>query len=377
VELGSSFGFGQVVAIKAKDPSGAWVEMYKGAALRSEYETLMRTRTYWRWSPDACRVHFMTTEFRIEMDTSEATGIAAWNYIDFIRVFGATSIQTGALPTGATHVIYVPEANSFGTDSFDFMATDCPGDDYRSSTDATISLFTAAVNDPPTLISIEGMLVPIGTDALAFRLPVADVDEPHRLEIIITQLPDVGQLLEGQRLITHVPAVLAMGSSSNLTYVPPVHFEPIDHGTQYPQRRALQRTHQLDDLGRIRTSLSFQATDSQGLSSNLSLSLHIAVCSPGSGMGIEQGVAQCVSCTPGTSAPSLSRESCWLAQLVHFSPVIEPLNASSVPLVHISVQRAPLRATHVKSGCRLSLAHPFVMCVLLAFFELMQASQQQ
>eukprot|EP00966_Prymnesium_polylepis_P175773 4068559-Prymnesium_polylepis.1 len=62
IEVGSPRGMGHIVAIKVKDGSGAWVQLYGGSALTevaSEYATRQK---YWQWAPDACRSHFTTSE---------------------------------------------------------------------------------------------------------------------------------------------------------------------------------------------------------------------------------------------------------------------------------------------------------------------------
>merc|ERR1711871_984139 len=129
---------GHITAIKAKDPRGNWVALYTGTPLLDVHRLHVQTKSYWRWVPKACRVHFKTTELRIEVDTSAQTGIADWNYIDYVKVFGAPSLQPAALPTNTTAVVYVPDTNANGADTFEYPASDCPGRLLRYSASAKI-----------------------------------------------------------------------------------------------------------------------------------------------------------------------------------------------------------------------------------------------
>lgn len=79
-----------------------------------------------------------------QVDTTAETGVADWNYIDYVRVFGATKLQAAALPDGVSAVVYVPDAEAFGADSFEYRATDCPGDLFRFSADGVVSFDISA-----------------------------------------------------------------------------------------------------------------------------------------------------------------------------------------------------------------------------------------
>ena len=124
------------------------------------------------------------------MDTSSATGITDWNYIDYVRVYGAPLLQPAALPSGHSTVVYVPHEHANGADQFSYSASDCPGNIFRFSRPSEeIHISIAAVNDPPEATS-DHIEIPSGENAnvhLAYR----DVDDPLgvNLTITLTQLP--------------------------------------------------------------------------------------------------------------------------------------------------------------------------------------------
>ena len=196
VEVGSPRGMGQVVSVRVKDPDGHWQQMYAGAALTAVASLHTRTRKYWQWVPsDSCRPHFVASEFRIEVDTSSETGIGDWNYIDYVKVYGASTLQLAALPPHLDTVVYVPDANAFGADSFQYRATDCAGDLVRLSPVGTVRIDIAPVNDAPvahdsafTMSIQERALVP---------LLFSDVDElSANLTVFILTLPSDATLID-------------------------------------------------------------------------------------------------------------------------------------------------------------------------------------
>ena len=86
---------GMVTRIHARSPGGEWVPIYDAPALTSTPSS-----TYWYWLPSVCRTHFLTTDLRVEIDTSEQTGVADWNYIDYVKLYGASTLQAAAHVTG-------------------------------------------------------------------------------------------------------------------------------------------------------------------------------------------------------------------------------------------------------------------------------------
>ena len=102
-EIGSSRGMGQVVGIKARDPDGAWMQIYEGRAMTEVGKTYKETKRYWQWSAEVCRTHFLASVFRIELDTTAETGIDDWNYIDYAKVRVARC--RGAFVARATVVV--------------------------------------------------------------------------------------------------------------------------------------------------------------------------------------------------------------------------------------------------------------------------------
>ena len=144
---------------------------------------------------------FLTDTIRIEVDTSEETGAKDWNYIDAVEIHGSTSIQAGALRQksniGATggrvtsnvKVVYVPNLNAHGDDSFEYTANDCTGDTFRASEPGLVSIAIDGVNDTPMLI-VDAASVTNTAGQLNFSALVADIETVNsQLVIEITALP--------------------------------------------------------------------------------------------------------------------------------------------------------------------------------------------
>ena len=74
------------------------MELYRGKALIEEEREYRSLQEYWQWAPDVCRTSFLATDFRIEVDTSVETGIAEWNYLDYMKVYGTHPTPRPALP---------------------------------------------------------------------------------------------------------------------------------------------------------------------------------------------------------------------------------------------------------------------------------------
>ena len=79
---------------------------------------------------------------------SEETGIADWNYIDYVLVYGSLGdIQPAALRTGVNAVVYVPDADAYGDDFFSFYSTDCAAARGKCPVVAAVQLATAASSE--------------------------------------------------------------------------------------------------------------------------------------------------------------------------------------------------------------------------------------
>jgi len=197
VEFGASRGMGAIVGVKAKTPGGEWVELYKGRALISEWNEYKSTGSYWKWAPAICRTHFLATDFRVEVDTSAETGIADWNEIDYMKVYGTHSLQPAVLPHGQGAIVYVPRPNAHGADAFTFAASDCTGNIFRSGQPQTISFDIRPVNDAPTTDGADGAVQRAWTDVhvpLAITLAAADADAADTLTYAITRPPRIATL---------------------------------------------------------------------------------------------------------------------------------------------------------------------------------------
>ena len=98
-----------------------------------------------------------------------------------------SEIQPAALRTGINTVVYVPDADAYGSDSFAFVATDCPGSMLRDSEPSIITIAIAAVNDAPVAIE-QTVTLPVDTSLSLLLLSASDVDDAG-LNYTITRLP--------------------------------------------------------------------------------------------------------------------------------------------------------------------------------------------
>ena len=134
VNVGSQRGSQQVVAIRAMEwRNGAkhsdWIPIFRGSADPEESAKMKDYNLYNEWAPPkVCRQPFKTKHLRIEIDTNT---ISEWNYIDYIKLVGATSLQNAIIQRPATSVLYVPNEHFNGQDSFKYAVTDCLGDSFK------------------------------------------------------------------------------------------------------------------------------------------------------------------------------------------------------------------------------------------------------
>ena len=231
----------------------------------------------------------------MEVDTSAETGIADWNYIDYARVYGSLELPSAALISGTRQLLYIPDENSNGADSFVYVATDCAGDLFRSSFPGIISFEIEAVNDAPTAatttyvvrISPANPSHDLDLGALVF-----DQETPIPALIVkLTHLPPVGAFFDGsQRLLaSHLPHTIA--HPQKIVRMVLSSLNGIDETTV--NKTLFQRT--------LTTGLTFSVEDpeEEGLSASATLSLYLLdeelVCPSGSVISkvVGQGCENC------------------------------------------------------------------------------------
>lgn len=152
ITIGENRGMWSIVKIKAWDSSTSrWQTLYAGDADPDEWKLYRATNRYNHFEPSSiCQTTFTTSVVRIEMDTY---AIVDWNELDYVKVVGATTLKTGVLTTDAAtqtaQVMYVPDADFTGVDSFAFEGCDCAYDSGRISNEETVTISVLPVNDPP------------------------------------------------------------------------------------------------------------------------------------------------------------------------------------------------------------------------------------
>lgn len=113
----------------------------------------------------------------------------------------AVGPKHGKLTGTAPNLVYVPNANSYGTDSFRFVANDGTID----SSPATIQIVVAAANDPPVARKMKVSVA--GNTKKVFRLKGSDIDTPKaKLRYQIVKKPKTGKLkcTKGGK-VTYIP----------------------------------------------------------------------------------------------------------------------------------------------------------------------------
>jgi hypothetical protein len=159
VTIGSPRGGGAVVNVLARDlSSGRWQSMYQGAAQREKGARTNGLGDYFTFDERLCRAPFKTDALRIELDTTEETGIADWSAIDYIELIGSPELQPGVLRSGGSgssatrrRLLYVPDPDQSGEDSFSFVTSDCLGDWQRESEATPATVAIASAQDAPLI----------------------------------------------------------------------------------------------------------------------------------------------------------------------------------------------------------------------------------
>ena len=156
ITIGCTRGCYSVVGVKAKYVNGSsgapyseWVTMWKGATDPNKDADRFQKGLYLHFSPPTCHLSFKTTMLRIEIDTTKETGSSDWNYIDYIKLHGTQKMQSAVLRAPSTTLLYVPDKDQNGYDSFEYRASDCLGNDFRASEYRRITLHIKPQNDPP------------------------------------------------------------------------------------------------------------------------------------------------------------------------------------------------------------------------------------
>jgi len=225
-EIGHPRGAGAIVRIKVKDPQDQWYTMYDEKVNQEKFKIVNERHTYFKMNPDICRPFFKADVIRIELDTSSETGIADWNYIDYIKILGSEDMQTSMIRYPSTSVWYKPHENEYGDDSFEYMTYDCGGDRLRSSKPATVAMTITPVEDTP-----EAQTVPLGEDGFvhanltANRTEIRIVATEHDDEIVtmtLSKAPDGGTLSDGTGELTTNSAIQVENNQAVLSLLRPV-----------------------------------------------------------------------------------------------------------------------------------------------------------
>lgn len=93
-----------------------------------------------------CRTIFKTSVIKLVFDTGFSKQQLM---VDAVRLSGTLDVPVGAVTSRSRSLVYVPDANAFGIDDFQYIVTDCPFKDERSSDPSRITVPISGVTDPP------------------------------------------------------------------------------------------------------------------------------------------------------------------------------------------------------------------------------------
>lgn len=240
--------------------------------------------------------------------------------------------------TQSVSLVYVPHPNAYGTDNFEYKASDCPGDIFRSSAPATVSFAISPVNDVPMQLATVLNVTLVGdTDDLTTVQPfdmrsiVNDVETPFtQLTLTFTTLPSTATFFDGGNVISTLPHKL---SGDTVTF----RFDSLDGMQAEPDE-----TDENDILRRVVAGhVSFTASDVEGATLAASLLMRVyrpelACTRPDHGVIFKGGVAVCEHCPLGLSASSYS-PTCDVCAKDFFRPTAASSVADCVPCPALAI----------------------------------------
>jgi hypothetical protein len=91
-----------------------------------------------------CQTTFKTDTIRIELDTRT---VKDWNELDYVQLIGSLALPQGVLE--GNQLVYVPDVDAFGEDTFSYAVSDCAFQPKRQSLPGAVSVRILPVNDPP------------------------------------------------------------------------------------------------------------------------------------------------------------------------------------------------------------------------------------
>lgn len=112
-----------------------------------------------------------------------------------VEVDGASSQQAAAIPYAIpanVSLLYIPNQDTHGADSFAYSASDCPGDRLRMSEQAKVGITVQSVNDAPIGKS-DNVKVEVDT-VTNFTLQADDMDPEDVLTFTILSVPGTATL---------------------------------------------------------------------------------------------------------------------------------------------------------------------------------------
>ncbi|HZN15666.1 MAG TPA: Ig-like domain-containing protein [Acidimicrobiales bacterium] len=140
-------------------------------------------------------------------DTSVAVTLPATDIDGDMLSYSTTSPAHGTLTGIAPNIVYVPNTNYFGADSFDFTADD----NHGGQSSSTITITVTPVNDAP--IATGGSVATPEDTSVSFQLGGTDV-ENDTLTYTVTSPPSVGTLTcNGTGACTYDPPADYSGSA--------------------------------------------------------------------------------------------------------------------------------------------------------------------
>jgi hypothetical protein len=311
LEIGENRGSWSIVGIKAWDTStNLWQTLYKGEADVDRYEFYKATYQYNKFVPSPfCETTFKTSIIRIELDTYS---LDDWNELDYVKVIGATEIKAGVLnadvATQVAWVMYLPDPDFNGADSFRFQGCDCAYDSARTSEETITNIMVGAVNDRPIAQSSSASVecAPGVADILTLHGDDIDADTNSTTALIysIDTLPDGATLADattGEVINAAVLPASLSGSGAKVQLL-------VNYSIDEPPSTFTFEFSTTDEHGAVSASAA-----------TVTVTCRATQCNPGN--YFDMGAKECSSCPAGTFASSTAvRSSCDSCATGKFAP---------------------------------------------------------
>eukprot|EP00456_Euglypha_rotunda_P015386 TRINITY_DN1493_c0_g1_i12.p1 TRINITY_DN1493_c0_g1~~TRINITY_DN1493_c0_g1_i12.p1 ORF type:complete len:1556 (+),score=196.48 TRINITY_DN1493_c0_g1_i12:647-4669(+) len=210
VEVGMCRGMGSLVNVKAKSPEG-WKSLWSQPASTQILQTAAATKSYYTYQISLCETTYKTNSLRLEYNTRD---VGDWAETDYVYFVGTTDLRPAVFEWNHTRVVYIPDKNYFGADTFEFLANDCPFSGLRDSNPGTVNITVRKIDVPPICEPVQSTAT-LGKDIyIHLQNSSEEVNGGVITKYSILTLPKYGKLysVDDEFEITDVPTNVSGGT---------------------------------------------------------------------------------------------------------------------------------------------------------------------